>query len=186
MDQLPVRFNPAELARYRRTAQITLPVSHFSRLAAILADDSGSVSVEVTFGFTEDRLPVANGSQTSRVKMTCQRCQQAMQVELTGSFSLVFVASEEAAAELPESLDPVILGRQQTDENQPAEGKAGNDEIHVVEFLEDELILHLPTRVVHKNEQECDPAVIAALSGNEHTPTDTHNPFAGLDDLLKK
>ena len=170
MEQLPARFKPAELARSGRANRTTLPVSHFSRFAAILADDSGDVELEVTFGWTEDKNLVANGTQTSQVKMTCQRCQRILSAELSSQFSLVFVAEESAAEELPQDLDPVIIG--------------DSEDIHVVDFIEDELILQIPTRVVHGDESDCDPAVIAALSGGEDVPAKTHNPFKGLDKLL--
>ena len=170
MDQLPARFNPAELARSGRANHITLPVSHFPRFAAILADDSGNVALEVTFGWSEDKNLVATGAQTSQVKMTCQRCQKILPAQLSSEFSLVFVAAEADAEELPEDLDPVIIG--------------DSEDIHVVEFIEDELILQIPSRVVHTDESECDPAVIAALSGKQEVPAGTHNPFKGLDKLL--
>ena len=171
MDQLPARFNPAELARSGRATQTTLPVSHFSRFAAILADDSGDVAIEATFGWTDDKMLVANGTQTSQVKMTCQRCQSVLASEISSQFSLVFVAQEADAEDLPDHLDPVIIG--------------DSEDIHVVDFIEDELILQIPSRVVHEDESDCDPAVIAALSGGKEAPAKTHNPFKGLDDLLK-
>ncbi len=170
MDQLPARFNPAELARSGRANHTTLPVSHFSRFAAILADDSGSVELEVTFGWSEDKNLVANGTQTSQVKMTCQRCQRVLSADLSSEFSLVFVAGDEDAELLPEELDPVIIG--------------DSEDIQVVDFIEDELILQIPSRVVHEDETDCDPAVIAALSGGQEVPAKTHNPFKGLDKLL--
>jgi len=170
MDQLPARFNPAELARSGRANRTTLPVSHFTRFAAILADDSGDVEIEVMFGWTDDKNLVANGAQTSRVKMTCQRCQKILSAELSSDFSLVFVAEEADAEALSEDLDPVIIGN--------------SEDIHVVDFIEDELILQIPSRVVHSDESDCDPAVIAALSGGQEEPAKTHNPFKGLDKLL--
>ncbi len=171
MDQLPVRFNPAELARAGRAAQITLPVSHFSRFAAILADDSGDVAIEVKFSWNDDGQIVATGSLSSQVKVTCQRCQQIMTTSLSSPFSLVCVATESDATELAEHLDPVVIGN--------------GEDIGIVEFIEDELILQVPTRLVHEDESDCDPTIIAALAGEQQTPTDTHNPFKGLDKLLK-
>ncbi len=175
MDHLPVRFNPAELARSGRATRITLPVSHFSRFAATLADDSGDVVIDATFGWTQDRLPVATGSQTSKINVTCQRCQQPMASEITSQFTLVFIAAESDASELPDDIDPVVMG--------------DNEDIHVVDFIEDELILHLPVRVVHEVESECDPTVLAVLGGEKSDEKDasagTHNPFKGLDELLK-
>lgn len=178
MDQLPARFNPTELARSGRAAQITLPVSHFPRFSATLADDSGDVVINATFGWTDDRMPMATGLQTSTVKLTCQRCQKTLVRELSSRFSLVFIATEADAEELADAIDPVVMN--------------DSDDIHVVDFIEDELILQLPVRVVHENETECDPEILAALEGGEvqvddsGATTKTHNPFAGLDDLLKK
>ncbi len=171
MDQLPARFNPAELARFGRATRTTLPVSHFSRFTAILADGSGEVEIETSFGWTADKRPVAKGSLACQVKMTCQRCQRDLQSTLSSDFSLVFVAQEADAEDLPDDLDPVIIGE--------------SEDITVVDFIEDELILQIPSRVVHEDESDCDPAVIAALSGGQEVPAKTHNPFAGLDDLLK-
>ncbi len=170
MEQLPVRFNPAELARSACAAQTTLPVSHFSRFAAILADDSGDVKIVASFGLTEDKLPQARGRLACQVSMTCQRCQAVMQFELASEFELVFVAQEADAEELPEHIDPVILG--------------DSEEIDVAGFIEDELILQIPPRVVHADESDCDPVVIAALA-DQQEPVKKHNPFAGLEDLLK-
>ena len=109
MDQLPARFNPAELARFGRATRTTLPVSHFSRFTAILADGSGEVEIETSFGWTADKRPVAKGSLACQVKMTCQRCQRDLQSTLSSDFSLVFVAQEADAEDLPDDLDPVIL-----------------------------------------------------------------------------
>ena len=171
MDQLPARFNPAELARSGRATRTRLPVSHFSRFAAILADGSGEVEIEATFGWNDEKRLVANGQQKSQVNMTCQRCQAVLTRQLSSEFSLVFVAVEADAEELPDEIDPVVIGE--------------SEDINVVDFIEDELILQIPTRVVHEDESDCDPAVIAALSGVHPPPAKTHNPFKGLDDLLK-
>ena len=103
--------------------------------------------------------------------MTCQRCQRDLRSTISSDFSLVFVALEADAEDLPDDLDPVIIG--------------DSEDITVVDFIEDELILQIPSRVVHEDESDCDPAVIAALSGGQEMPAKTHNPFAGLDDLLK-
>ena len=172
MDQLPVRFSPAELARAGHTSKITLPVSHFTRFVAILAEDVGDVTIQAKFEHSEDGLIVATGDHACKVSLICQRCLQPVPTELSSKFSLVFIRQESEAADLPDELDPVLIG--------------DDGEIHVVDFIEDELILQLPTRVVHEKESDCDPAVIAAVTGSQNEPEKTHSPFAGLQDLLKK
>lgn len=171
MEQLPVKFSPAELARAGRPAHISLPVSHFPRFSATLADESGTVDIEVKFGRSETGLITATGKQSSAVNMICQRCTKHVALELGNDFELVFVKTEEDAEALPDSLDPVVIGEE--------------DEIAVVDFIEDELILQLPTRVVHEDEQQCDADVIAALSSKPTGSTKTHNPFSGLGDMMK-
>lgn len=171
MDQLPVRFSPAELARAGHTSEITLPVSHFTRFAATLADDDGNVMIQAKFGRSADKLIVATGNHSCTVNLICQRCLQPVSTELSSKFSLVFIRQESEATELPDELDPVLIG--------------DDGEIHVVDFIEDELILQLPSRVVHENESDCDPAVIAAVTSTQNKPEKTHSPFAGLQDLLK-
>jgi len=84
------------------------------------------VEVEATFSWTEDRKLVANGKQTSRISLTCQRCQGILHRQLASEFCLVFVAGEAEAEELPDEHDPVIIGE--------------SEDIHVVDFIEDELM----------------------------------------------
>jgi len=172
MDQLPVKFSPAELARAGRSAHISLPVSHFPRFSATLADDSGTVDIEVKFGRSEAGFITAIGKQGSAVNLICQRCTKPVEVESASDFALAFVKTEDDAEGLPDSLDPVLIGEE--------------DEIAVVDFIEDELILQLPTRVVHRDEKQCDADVIAALSNKPESKTKTHNPFSGLGDLMNQ
>lgn len=168
---LPSRFNPAELARSKQSGKLILPVTHFKRFSAMLANAGGEVVAQAKFDLNETKHATAVGSLHTSVNVTCQRCMQEMKIDLAGDFGFIFVTSEEEANELEDDFDPVLVD--------------DRNEINSVDFLEDELILQLPLRTVHDNEQECDPAVIEAVESAQQGPAKTHNPFSGLDKLLK-
>lgn len=169
---LPSSFNPAELARSKQSGKLALPVTHFKRFSAMLANTSGEVVAQAKFELNETRHATAAGTLQTSVNVVCQRCMQEMKMDLSASFSFIFVASEEEANDVEDDYDPVLVDNR--------------NEITSVNFLEDELILQLPLRIVHDSEEQCDPSVIQAVTTAEQTgPAKTHNPFSGLDKLLK-
>lgn len=169
---LPARFNPAELARSRQKSLLELPVSHFKRFSALLANADGEVVAQARFDLTNSKQATAQGNLRTSVNVTCQRCMREMEIQLSGDFSFLFVNSEEEAIDVEDDYDPVLVD--------------DRNEIEAVDFLEDELILQLPLRLVHKDENQCDQSVITAVKTAEQTgPAKTHNPFSDLDKLLK-
>lgn len=169
---LPSRFNPAELARSRHKGQLELPVSYFKRFSAMLANDDGDVVARANFELNDAKQATAQGNLQTSVNVTCQRCMRDMEIQLSGTFSFVFIASEEEAIDAEDDYDPVLVN--------------SHNEIESVDFLEDELILQLPLRLVHEDEKQCDQSVITAVKTAEQTgPAKTHNPFSDLDKLLK-
>ncbi len=170
MESLPSRFNPVELARARQHCKVTLPVTHFTRFSELLASQGGDVVATVEFSL-QGRRALANGTLQASVEVTCQRCVKPAPLEIATEFTFGFVSSEEDAESLDEKLDPVLID--------------SNGELTVVDLLEDELILQVPQRVVHSDEEQCDPTVIDAVNAEPGVPANTHNPFSGLDELLK-
>lgn len=170
---LPSPFCPAELARTRQSGRLSIPVSHFKRFAALLANDSGDVSAEARFAIAEGGEILAEGNLRTKVFITCQRCMGPAQIEIDCGFKFAFVEDEKIVLALEDEYDPVVLD--------------GQKEIEAVDFLEDELILQLPARLVHTDETKCDPTTLDAVKTAEGGVTaKTHNPFSGLDELLKK
>ncbi|OED38264.1 hypothetical protein AB833_20120 [Chromatiales bacterium (ex Bugula neritina AB1)] len=170
---LPSRFKPADLAQRKYSGNLTLPVSHFKRFSALLADNTGEVRAAARFFVGENLQINSVGSLQVTVNVACQRCMKAMPLKINSDFSFAFVEDENSAVFQEETYDPLLL-----DEHR---------EISAVDFLEDELILQLPLRQVHDDEQACDNTVIEAVTSAETIgPAKTHNPFSDLDKLLKK
>lgn len=168
---LPARFNPDLMARDGTRYEVTVPVERFTRLRDILASADGDVSATATFSRRKDHIVVA-GRLRADWPLTCQRCIEPMIVAIDEPYELVFVESDAAARELPKSLDPVVLDE--------------TGQIRLVDLLEDELMLHVPTIPKHAEGEDCvdaersfgdvDAAAVEESEGKK-------NPFAVLKDL---
>ena len=139
---LPDRFNPDLMARDGTRHEAVLPIARFERLAAILASDAGEVHAAASFSRREDHI-VVSGRVRAGYTLRCQRCLEPMVLEIDEPYELVCVASEAAARELADELDPVVLD------------DAGR--ITIVALLEDELILHVPLIARHPEAARCAP-----------------------------
>jgi len=180
MVKLPVRFNPDRLLADDQAYFAEPAVAHFKRFAQGLADDEGQVDLRLRFVRDGDGHVVAQGQFEVACQLQCQRCMTPYNETFGGRFSLTFVSDEAAAEALPEALDPVILDE--------------HGHIHVVDMIEDELILAMPVVPRHEDIAEClaagyapvnetddlDAPEVSGASGRER-----ENPFAALKHLTK-
>ncbi|MDO6461176.1 YceD family protein [Granulosicoccaceae sp. 1_MG-2023] len=119
----------------------------------------------------------AQGQFSVDCQLACQRCLQALSQTIESAFTLTFVADEKAAEALPDEYDPVIL-----DEN-------GN--IHVVDLLEDEMVLRLPVAPKHADEAVCrsfgypGEAALTEADSTQTGQSGRKNPFDVLKDFSK-
>ncbi|WP_162845995.1 YceD family protein [Seongchinamella sediminis] len=107
------------------------------RFTALLAAEQGEIDAELTFSRDEEKQPVIEVCYQAKVLVECQRCLQAMPLELAGENTLGIVWTDDQARHLPRHLDPLIV---------PEEGA------NLWELLEDELILALPSFNYHDTE----------------------------------
>ena len=115
----------------------TLKPVDLPRFLALLASEEGEISAELAFSRDEEKQAVIELHYQARVSVECQRCLQAMPLELVGENTLGIVWSDDQARHLPRHLDPLIV---------PEEGS------NLWELVEDELILALPPFSYHDTE----------------------------------
>ncbi|PID60856.1 MAG: hypothetical protein CSB44_09160 [Gammaproteobacteria bacterium] len=174
--QLPVRFNPDQLAADNSRFEAEIPFERFARLKALLAasptgEVDGVVRASAMFSHRKDNVAVS-GRLTTEFPLVCQRCLEPMVLPVDVSYELIFVADEAAAEALPEPLDPVVLDE--------------HGHISQVDLFEDELMLAVPDYPRHGEGENCvDPeqsfgAVDAAV---EHEQEGRQRPFEVLRDL---
>lgn len=136
----PSRFNPDLLARDSTQYSVSLPLGQFSRLREMLLSDEGEINATFRFSRRKKSVLVAGNLKTS-YRLLCTRCLDPMDYVIEEPFEFIFAKSEQAAHEMPDGFDPVVLDE--------------FGQIHVVDLFEDELILHLPTVAQHDNQETC-------------------------------
>ena len=182
--QIPVQFDPLALCRRDNRASFAgvIDVSRFDRLLTVLSEPSGEVFAEVDFAPMADGKPSANGRLRARLPIACQRCLEAVWLDIEATFRCGFATSEAVAARMPEDLDVLMLDE---------DGKTT-----LMELMEDELLLAMPVFPRHA-EGGCSGDVAAHLAaiavdaeeiesdgGGEETGA-TRKAFADLGQLLK-
>lgn len=185
MVKLPVRFNPARLLTDEQDYFAEIPVAQFRRFVEGLSGDAGVVRVEMVFSREPDHHRiVVSGHFSADCAMECQRCLSDLQHVVVGEFSLTFVTNEKSAHALPDELDPVILD--------------DKGQIHIVDMLEDDLILQMPVAPMHDSSVICiengytevkessAPHTGGESSSGDNPNRKQKNPFEVLKNLTKQ
>jgi uncharacterized protein len=163
--RLPEYIDPLHLADKRGELKGQIPVSSLDRLADLLFNDTGAVTVDLFFG-REGRLAKIEGHMEAVLELECQNCLQAVQWTVKHTVKLGIVTSVDQADRLPEDYEPLIV----------VEGK-----MPLKNIVEDELLLILPAFPKHSH--NC----LADKSGNKEADfalnerqSSTKNPFSIL------
>ena len=128
---------------------------------SVAGEVKGRAHVVRERGFVVAELTL-EGSAT----LQCQRCLQPLKVPLHSQVRVALAETEEAAARVPQDLEPVL---------------AAGGRISIGELVKEELLLSLPIVPLHEGGERC--AARPDAPGGE---AETHRPFAQLADLLKR
>jgi uncharacterized protein len=170
LNRLPEIIEPLHLADKRGELKGQIAVSSLQRIADLLFDDSGSVTVELFFG-REGRLPKIEGHIQTVLQLKCQSCLQALEFPVDSVVKLGIVKTVDQANRLPEDYEPLLV-----------EG----DTMLLRDIIEDELLLSLPAYPKHQH------SCFVSNSDNNKTNSPVHdsqsareNPFSILATLKK-
>jgi uncharacterized protein len=147
-----------------------VPVESCLRLAA-QCKNVASAEVQLRFFWDGQSRVGVDGSAVAVVELECQLCMEPVARRLQASVQGVLARSEieaQAWRDADESLEIIVVSGPQLD---------------ILELVEDELLLHLPSQVC--DDSACDKR--PALSYGEDdlsVSADTHRPFAALAGLI--
>ena len=167
-DPLPATLDIRKAATRGVTVRGTLKPLQLPRFRDLLAADEGVIQAELALFRDEEGRYVAHVVTDSSVTVTCQRCLRPMPVALHSDSTLAVVWTDEQAAHLPASLDPLLVSE---------------EEVSLRELVEDELILAMPPFSYH--EQAACNTILADLAAERvaDEPADRPNPFDVLAQL---
>ena len=164
-EALPERLDLLREADRGRAFRGRLALRLMERLSAVVRGDEGEAEVELRFE-REGGHAVIEGRVAARVRLTCQRCLEAVELELDQPLHLALVQGEEEAQRLPERLDPLLVG---------------DEPVAVALRVEEELLLALPAVPRH---DRCHPvAATPEPAPDAHAEPRRENPFAVLAQL---
>jgi len=158
---LPATVDPILLADKGARLFGRVPLRNMARLKAQLLDDEGEAEVDLAFECSEGaNLRRMHGSVIAHVSMTCQRCLEAMTVEISTAPDTILLRTGEAEPGLPPEADVLTVGTAPTP---------------IAELIEEELLLALPMVPMHELDECPARAYIAGSPDSEKK-----RPFAEL------
>jgi len=169
---LPATIDPIQLAERGAHLTGTLPLKSMPRLAQGSLEGSGDVMVDLAFERQEgEKVFIVHGALQVHLRVTCQRCLEAMDLELKAAPWLILVKSGERLERQEGDADILVA-----DKPLPLSG-----------MVEDELLLMLPMVPMHAPD-EC-PTKVRVARVARVTPDQAgrggKNPFSVLSKLKK-
>ncbi len=154
------------LAKAEADYTLTLPQAMFERLAQSCDAVLGDAALHVRFFYDLQGLACIEGTIKIKVRLTCERCLNQFEQELSSSFNSTCDISRARSLRLEDKLDLVELNP--------------DGSFDLYDYLEDCLLLELPFAPRHPSEEDC------AVKGEDwsfgEVPAE-ENPFAGLREM---
>ena len=135
LDRLPEYIEPLHLADKRGALKGKIPLRSLDRLAKILANDSGTISIDLFFG-REGRLAKVEGHIETVLELECQNCLEAVKWPIDCNIKLGIVTTIDQANRLPEEFEPLMVQE---------------EKILLKNIIEDEILLNLPAFPKHQH-----------------------------------
>ncbi len=169
---LPNRADLRKLATQNANVSARVKLSALPRVVQVVESEEAEIDVELAFRRDEQGLYVIDGEITGRLAMVCQRCLDAVTLDVKSDFNLAVVCDDEAAKQVPTYLEPLVASAEPFD-------------LHVL--VEDELLLSLPFSPYH-DEKDCHGGEYQQQQSTVVEPVapKRENPFAVLDQLKRK
>lgn len=167
--RLPGRVEPYRLAAHAEHLEGLVALADMDRLAEEIGiPQDGDASVWLEFAIDAQGRRVIRGRLEVELQLPCRRCLEPMAQHVASDFLLGLVSSDDLAAELPGTHEPVLVE---------------NEQLNLSGVIEDELILALP-QVVYHDESACSVSREQLGSGadSEASETPSGSPF----DVLRR
>ena len=152
-DPMKKRFIWAQLVDQASEIEGVFKPSSSSRVVDALSldgvTDEGLPDIEVHLSFDRDNRgrPAVRGRCNWQMESDCVRCDQSLMLNLEAGFSLIIVEQEETLSKLNQNEDGIV-----------ADGKW----IHLVDIIEDPILLAIPMAPRHAN---CEQDAICCTAG---------------------
>ncbi|GEN22540.1 YceD family protein [Halomonas cupida] len=166
--RLPGRVEPYKLAAHAEHLEGLVALADMDRLTEEVGIQQGDASVWLEFAIDAQGRRVIRGRLEADLQLPCRRCLEPMAQHVASDFLLGLVSSDDLAAELPSTHEPVLVE---------------NEQLNLLGAVEDELILSLP-QVVYHDESACPVSREQLSSGADAEASEA--PSGSPFDVLKR
>lgn len=173
--KIPVTLDVRKAAVHETRYEGYIVLAQLKRLTSGCVSDEGDVDVVLQTGVDPQGLSFLKGQAKTKVKMTCQRCNEDMSIDLTADFAYSPVSADYLEDEdnpFPDHYEPLVVNE--------------FGEVRLKEVIEDELILDVPLIPKH-DDVDCSASDMEMSWGEieEEVVEQKPNPFAVLDKLKR-
>lgn len=171
--------NLRELAGQESAIEADLVLSDLGRVAGLVSGDAG-VPISLRLAVRKDHdLVLLDGEVNGTVRLTCQRCMEAMDLQLSGPLRLALSETEGEIEGIPRGFELICL---------PEADELGEDleRVSLLPLVEDELLLRIPLVPMHGEGTECESGARARTSSSRQVIREEEitRPFSALAQLM--
>ena len=133
--QLPKTIKLFKFARKEASLHGDYKIAAMPRISEIARNTEDRVKVDLTFYLENDKTPCIKGIIKANIILDCQRCLEALPLELNVLFNLAFVRHESQAEELDTSFEIYNIGEE--------------EDLDSIDLITDEILLSIPMAPSH-------------------------------------
>lgn len=174
---LPTRIDPKRIESTAWTFDERCDGHEFSRLAE--ASDSGQVQLSVAMTLSREARHEfrVKGSIALSIDLVCQRCLERYAENVTLQFDEIFT--------VPQPYKQMAINACKESEDHSSADDYFDKENYfcLQQYLEDELLLALPSFPAHAEEKECNPVMLDRINDKTEVAEEKPNPFSVLNQL---
>ena len=162
-NQLPKVIKLFNFAKKERSLGGVYKISSIPRISEIARNKEDNVKVDLSFYLENNKTPCIKGIINLNIILDCQRCLEALPIELKVDFKLAFVRHEQQAERLDSSYDLYITKEE--------------EELLTIDIITDEILLSIPMAPSH--DFDCN----LIINKDEVVEESRENPFTILKNI---
>ena len=163
-NQLPKVIKLFNFAKKERSLGGVYKISSIPRISEIARNKEDNVKVDLSFYLENNKTPCIKGIIDLNIILDCQRCLEALPIELKVDFKLAFVRHEQQAEGLDSSYELYVT-------------KEEKEELLTIDIITDEILLSIPMAPSH--DFNCN----LIINEDEVVEESKENPFTILKNI---
>ena len=163
-NQLPKVIKLFNFAKKERSLGGVYKISSIPRISEIARNKEDNVRVDLSFYLENNKTPCIKGIINLNIILDCQRCLEALPIELKVDFKLAFVRHEQQAEGLDSSYELYVT-------------KEEKEELLTIDIITDEILLSIPMAPSH--DFNCN----LIINEDEVVEESKENPFTILKNI---